>query len=78
MMHRSPSRHDSSNILARPTQLKQATISATSDGTQPGVDNRKGGLCLNKHMKIKFEVQPGKLDMQKSIRTGGSKRETAV
>uniref|UniRef100_A0A914W4E2 Ephrin RBD domain-containing protein n=1 Tax=Plectus sambesii TaxID=2011161 RepID=A0A914W4E2_9BILA len=30
----------------------------TSDGSLAGVDNRKGGLCLNKHMKIKFEVQP--------------------
>jgi hypothetical protein len=36
------------------------TLSATSDGSLAGVDQRKGGLCLDKHMKIKFEVQPGK------------------
>lgn len=34
-------------------------ISATSNGTKEGIDNRFGGLCENKHMKLKFEVHSG-------------------
>lgn len=36
-------------------------ILATSDGTEAGIDKRSGGLCVTRHMKMKFEVHSGKL-----------------
>uniref|UniRef100_A0A915BTB5 Peptidase S1 domain-containing protein n=1 Tax=Parascaris univalens TaxID=6257 RepID=A0A915BTB5_PARUN len=31
-------------------------IITTSDGSEAGIDKRSGGLCVTKHMKMKFEV----------------------
>lgn len=38
------------------------SIAATSEGTPEGLENRIGGLCKDKQMKIKFEVKPGTVD----------------
>ncbi|VDD96290.1 unnamed protein product, partial [Enterobius vermicularis] len=38
---------------------KSYYVISTSNGTKEGIDNRFGGLCENKHMKLKFEVHSG-------------------
>ncbi|VDN59730.1 unnamed protein product [Dracunculus medinensis] len=42
-------------------------IITTSDGTEEGIDNRSGGLCYTRHMKIKFEIHSGNLFFFKSF-----------
>ncbi|VDO39080.1 unnamed protein product [Haemonchus placei] len=37
----------------------------TSDGTLTGIDRRKDGLCTDRQMKIKFEVELPKHEIQK-------------
>lgn len=45
----------------------KALFIATSDGTEEGIDNRSGGLCYTRHMKIKFEIHSGNLFFFKSF-----------
>ncbi|VDL80294.1 unnamed protein product [Nippostrongylus brasiliensis] len=42
------------------------TPGATSDGTLTGIDRRKDGLCTERQMKVKFEVELPKNNPQKT------------
>ncbi|KIH58509.1 Ephrin [Ancylostoma duodenale] len=39
----------------------------TSDGTLSGIDRRKDGLCTERQMKVKFEVQLPKHELQHHV-----------
>ncbi|KAK5975890.1 Ephrin RBD domain-containing protein [Trichostrongylus colubriformis] len=53
-------------LYSTPMTLMNPQISvATSDGTLSGIDRRKDGLCTDRQMKIKFEVQLPKHELQK-------------